>query len=199
MSKDKIFTKEVVFVAGVTNYENMINPDLPEFAFAGKSNVGKSSLINAIINNGNMARTSNTPGRTQEINFFSIDGQLMLVDMPGYGYAKVTKTLKEEWAGLITDYFKGRPNLKKAFILIDSRRGIKEHDNELMNLLDECGVSYFIVMTKQDKIKEHEIEILNKETIEKIKKHPACFPTPIWTSAEKRIGIKEVQQTILEF
>lgn len=196
--KKSFFKKPVNFVRGVTKYDDLPETNLPEFVFAGKSNVGKSSLINAVLDNKKIARTSNTPGRTQQINFFSIDDIIMLVDMPGYGYAKVAKTLKKEWSGLMFDYFRGRPNLRKVFILVDSRRGLKEHDIELMNLLDECGISYFIVLTKQDKIKQAEIDALNDKMLKQIKKHPACFPNPIWTSSEKKQGIEEVRKIILD-
>jgi GTP-binding protein len=194
---NKYFSLPANFIAGVTSEENMIQGSLPEFAFAGKSNVGKSSLLNAVVGNKRLARISNTPGRTQQINFFQIGPKVMLVDMPGYGYAKVSKSLREEWDGLMVNYLKGRPNLKRAFILVDSRRGIKDHDKQLMTILDECGVQYFVIFTKQDQIKADEQKKLKQESELIIKKHPAAFPEVIFTSAEKKEGIDLLRALII--
>lgn len=193
----KYFAKPTEFIAGVTSEDNMIQSNLPEFAFAGKSNVGKSSLINALVNNKKLARTSNTPGRTQQINFFKIGDKVMLADMPGYGYAKVSKSLRQEWDGLMVNYLKGRPNLKRAFILIDSRRGLKDHDKQLMSLLDEGGVQYFVIFTKADKVSEKERENLKATTELTIKKNPAAFPEVLFTSSEKKQGIDELRALII--
>ncbi|MCV6599284.1 MAG: ribosome biogenesis GTP-binding protein YihA/YsxC [Alphaproteobacteria bacterium] len=193
----KEFSKPTQFMAGVTSEKNMINSKLAEFAFAGKSNVGKSSLINAVVGQKKLARTSNTPGRTQQINFFKIGDKIMLADMPGYGYAKVSKSLRKEWDGLMVNYLKGRPNLKRAFVLVDSRRGLKDHDKQLMSILDEAGVQYFIVFTKKDKVGIKEIERLKLETETTIKKNPAAFPEVLFTSSEKKDGIDELRALMI--
>lgn len=193
----KYFSAKTEFLAGVTSESNMIQLKLPEFAFAGKSNVGKSSLINAVVGQKKLARTSNTPGRTQQINFFQIGEKIVLADMPGYGYAKVSKSLRQEWDGLMVNYLKGRPNLKRAFILVDSRRGVKDHDKQLMTILDEGGVQYFVIFTKVDKVSEKEKEQLKANTELMLKKHPAAFPEVLFTSAEKNIGIDELRALII--
>jgi len=193
----KYFSAAPTFIAGVTSEENLPTLKLPEFAFAGKSNVGKSSLINAVTNNSKLARTSNTPGRTQQINFFQIGDKLTIADMPGYGYAKVSKSLRSEWDGLMVNYLKGRPNLCRAFILVDSRRGLKDHDKQLMDILDSCAVQYFVILTKEDEISDS-AKIILKENVEKeLVKHPAAFPKTILTSSKKKTGIDELRNIIL--
>lgn len=177
------------FVLGVASLEQLPPMDMPEYAFAGRSNVGKSSLINAVCGRRQLARSSVTPGRTQQLNFFNIDDAVYLVDMPGYGYAKASKKDIAQWNALLREYLIGRANLKRVFLLIDGRHGIKENDRDMMELLDETAVSYQLVLTKCDKPKQSELE----KTLEKVKaqaaKHAACYPEILKTSAEKDIGI----------
>lgn len=177
----------------------------PEIAFAGRSNVGKSSLINGLVRQGGLARTSNTPGRTQELNYFVPDGYsgggtdlppMALVDMPGYGYAKVPKEQVDQWTKLVFDYLKGRVTLKRVYVLIDSRHGIKKNDEDVLGLLDKAAVSYQIVLTKTDKIKAAGVPRLIAETLEKIRKRPAAFPAVIATSSEKGEGMEELREAI---
>jgi len=172
-----------------------------EIAFAGRSNVGKSSLINALTNRKGLARTSNTPGRTQELNFFVPDDEtdqplLALVDMPGYGFAKAPKSQVDAWTRLIFTYLRGRSTLARVFVLIDSRHGIKATDGPLLDLLDEAAVSYQIVLTKSDKIKPPALEKLEAQTLDILAKRPAAFPSIITTSSEKRSGINDLRNAI---
>lgn len=189
----KLFAGEIDFIAGVPNIRVIIPEGLPEIAFAGRSNVGKSSLINALTGRKALARTSHTPGRTQQLNFFDVGGQFNLVDMPGYGYAKVSKTQKKEWRKLIRSYLKGRASLRACFVLIDSRHGIKDVDAEIMELLDEAGVMYRIIFTKIDKAKKSELDKVIAKTEEQLKKHPAAFPTVYLTSSEKKENLEELR------
>jgi GTP-binding protein len=177
-----------------------------EFAFAGRSNVGKSSLINALTGQKGLARTSNTPGRTQELNFFVPDGYsgaggdlppLAIVDMPGYGYAQAPKDQVDAWTRLIVDYLRGRTTLKRVYVLIDARHGIKKNDEEVLSLLDKAAVSHQIVLTKADKIKPPALEKLLAETAEKIRKRPAAYPAVLATSAETRGGIDDLRAAIV--
>jgi GTP-binding protein len=178
----------------------------PEIAFAGRSNVGKSSLINALVGMKGLARTSNTPGRTQELNYFVPDGYsgaandlppLALVDMPGYGFAKAPKDEVDRWTRLVFDYLRGRVTLKRVYLLIDARHGVKTIDGEVMDLLDKAAVSYQLVLTKTDKIKPPAVERLVTETLEKIRKRPAAYPEVIATSAEKGLGLDELRMAIV--
>ncbi|CDZ44141.1 Probable GTP-binding protein EngB [Neorhizobium galegae bv. officinalis] len=202
-----LFGRPWIFIRGVPSMK-FLPPEGPlEVAFAGRSNVGKSSLINAIVGQKGLARTSNTPGRTQELNYFVPDGYsgagtdlppMALVDMPGYGYAKAPKETVDAWTRLVFDYLRGRATLKRVYVLIDSRHGIKKNDDEVLDLLDKAAVSYQIVLTKTDKIKEPAVVKLLAETQEKIRKHPAAFPFVLSTSSEKGKGIEELRQAIAE-
>ena len=172
---------------------------------AGRSNVGKSSLINGLVGQKGLARTSNTPGRTQELNYFVPDGYsgepgdlppMALVDMPGYGYAQAPKEHVDAWTKLVFDYLRGRSTLKRVYVLIDSRHGIKKNDDDVLNLLDKAAVSYQVVLTKTDKIKDPAVPRLIAETLEKIKKRPAAFPEVLATSSEKGLGMEELRAAI---
>ncbi|MBO6550027.1 MAG: YihA family ribosome biogenesis GTP-binding protein [Rhizobiales bacterium] len=192
-----LFRQPIDFVKGVVAESGLPPADRPEIAFAGRSNVGKSSLINALCNRKNLARTSNTPGRTREINYFTIGEEAFLVDMPGYGFAKVPKEMVAGWTKLIEKYLRGRHNLKRTFVLIDSRHGIKKKDLEIMEKLDSSAVLYQIVLTKTDKIKTGELQKRIAETETIIKKHPAAFPLLIATSSNKGDGIDELKGAII--
>jgi GTP-binding protein len=171
----------------------------PEIAFAGRSNVGKSSLINALVAHGGLARTSNTPGRTQDLNFFVADGVgLRFVDMPGYGFAQAPKAKVDEWTGLIHDYLRGRPTLLRVFLLIDARHGLKATDLAVMRLLDEAAVSYQAVLTKIDKIKPHQLTAVAAGTADELGRHGAAFPTLIATSSQTGAGIPELRAQIAQ-
>jgi GTP-binding protein len=165
-------------------------------AFAGRSNVGKSSLLNAMIGQGHLARTSNTPGRTRELNYFRLGDALHIVDMPGYGYARASKSLVASWQRLVFDYLAGRPQLERVFLLIDSRHGVKPNDREAMTLMDKSAVSYQLVLTKIDKLKARELEQVQAETLVEIGKHPAAYPELIATSAEKRTGMEALRAAV---
>lgn len=196
-----------IFIRGVPSLE-FLPPEGPlEVAFAGRSNVGKSSLINALVGYKGLARTSNTPGRTQELNYFVPDGYsgeghdlppMALVDMPGYGYAEAPKAQVDAWTRLVFDYLRGRATLKRVYVLIDSRHGIKKNDDDVLDLLDKAAVSYQIVLTKTDKIKEAGIPRLISETQEKTRKRPAAFPGIIATSSEKGNGLDDLRNAIIE-
>jgi len=168
----------------------------PEVAFVGRSNVGKSSLLNALTNNKNLAKVSSTPGRTQQFNFFNLGDRMVLLDMPGYGYAKVGKKLEEMWAEMADNYFKTRDQLKRMFILVDSRHGLKENDLMLMDWLNRLAVPYQIILTKVDKANASELKAVQDEVTQTLKKHAAALPDVILTSAEKRQGIDELRGVI---
>ncbi|MGF9693522.1 ribosome biogenesis GTP-binding protein YihA/YsxC [Rhizobium sp. 0TCS1.26] len=202
-----LFGRPWIFIRGVPSME-FLPPEGPlEVAFAGRSNVGKSSLINALVGHKGLARTSNTPGRTQELNYFVPEGYsgqaddlppMALVDMPGYGYAQAPKENVDAWTRLVFDYLRGRSTLKRVYVLIDSRHGLKKNDDEVLNLLDKAAVSYQVVLTKTDKIKPPAVTRLTAETLEKIRKRPAAYPFVIATSSEKGEGLDELRQAIGE-
>jgi len=185
----KLFAGEVTFVKGVVGMDGLPPPDRPEVCFAGRSNVGKSSLINALTGRRGLARASNTPGRTQEINYFDLAGEAYLVDLPGYGFAKAPIPVVEKWQRLLKSYLQGRVTLRRAFVLIDSRHGVKAVDEEIMGLLDSAAVTFQVVMTKSDKVKEKDREKVLAQTRAALQKHPAAFPEIVDTSSEKGWGI----------
>ena len=191
------FAHPVNFLMGAVAMDGLPPTDLPEVAFAGRSNVGKSSLINAVTGRLHLARASTAPGRTREINFFVADDTLRLVDLPGYGFAKVSRGEKNKFQNLGRAYLRGRPNLKRAYLLIDSRHGLKDVDLEAMEAFDLAAVSYQIVLTKADKLRGRDLEQVQAETARRIAKRPAAFPRVAATSAEKGTGIPELRAEIL--
>jgi GTP-binding protein len=194
---ERLFERPWQLLKSVPALEFLPPADRHEIAFAGRSNVGKSSLINALVRQGGLARTSNTPGRTQELNYFqSIGEPLFIVDMPGYGYAKAPVEKVAAWGELVTDYLKGRTTLARVFLLIDARHGLKPTDEQIAAILDEAAVTYQAVLTKADKIKPHELEKVTEATSAALAKHPAAFPHVIVTSSEKGLGIDELRATI---
>jgi GTP-binding protein len=194
---ERLFERPWQLLKSVPALEFLPPADRHEIAFAGRSNVGKSSLINGLVRQGGLARTSNTPGRTQELNYFqSIGEPLFIVDMPGYGYAKAPVEKVAAWGELVTDYLKGRTTLARVFLLIDARHGLKPTDEQIAAILDEAAVTYQAVLTKADKIKPHELEKVTAETSAALAKHPAAFPHVIVTSSEKGLGIDELRATI---
>lgn len=184
---------------GGADLESLPPPVLPEIAFAGRSNVGKSSLVNALTGRKTLAKASNTPGRTREINFFCLADSLMLVDLPGYGYAKAPKKDVARWTSLVKAYLAGRPSLRRVCLLIDSRHGVKDTDIEIMKLLDKVAVNYQLVLTKTDKIKPIEVEQVTEAAYASIKKHPAAHPHIIATSSEKKDGIEILRAELEAF
>ncbi|MDO1580851.1 ribosome biogenesis GTP-binding protein YihA/YsxC [Rhizobium oryzicola] len=200
-----LFGNPWIFIRGVPSMK-FLPPEGPlEVAFAGRSNVGKSSLINALVGQKGLARTSNTPGRTQELNYFVPDGYsgegddlppMAIVDMPGYGYAQAPKEQVDAWTKLVFDYLRGRATLRRVYVLIDSRHGIKKNDEEVLSLLDKAAVSYQIVLTKTDKIKAPAVPKLLAETADKIKKRPAAYPEILATSSEKAEGLDALRYAI---
>ena len=191
-----LFTQNCDFLISAASFNQLPDTDLPEIAFAGRSNVGKSSLLNALTGRKNLARTSNTPGRTQQVNFFDLGGRVMLTDLPGYGYAKAAKSVVDQWTRLIKSYLRGRVQLRRVCLLIDSRHGLKDTDREAMVLMDEAAVAYQIVLTKCDKIKAAELEKLLVKTDKEIAKHVAAHPEILVTSSFKSLGIEEMRAAL---
>jgi len=196
----KIFSGPISFLLSAPGLKFLPPADVPEVAFAGRSNVGKSSLLNALTNRNGLARTSNTPGRTQELNFFDVGDPLLfrLVDMPGYGFAEAPKDVVKRWRFLVNDYLRGRQALKRAMVLVDSRHGLKPVDIEVMTMLDDAAVSYHLVLTKADKVKASELEDVRARIAEEARKHPAAHPLVLATSAEKRGGIDALRLAVLD-
>lgn len=185
----KLFSHTCTFVTGAVDISGLPNASIPEIAFAGRSNVGKSSLINALTGQTSLARTSNVPGRTQQINFFDLSGKLILVDLPGYGYAKAPKNIVDSWSELVGEYLKGRQQLVRTCLLIDSRRGFMKSDHAVMKALDLAAVSYLVVLTKVDKLKPSALDNAVTRSEKELKSHVAAFPSLLSTSAQTGSGI----------
>jgi GTP-binding protein len=196
----KLFAGPISFLKSAPELKFLPDADAPEIAFAGRSNVGKSSLLNALTNRRSLARTSNTPGRTQELNFFDVGDplQIRLVDMPGYGFAEAPKDMVRRWRFLVNDFLRGRSVLKRALVLVDSRHGLKEVDRDVMSMLDAAAVSYHLVLTKSDKVKPSALGALYETTAIEAAKHPAAHPAIFTTSSETGSGIAELRTAILE-
>ncbi|OUY01023.1 MAG: YihA family ribosome biogenesis GTP-binding protein [Hyphomonadaceae bacterium TMED5] len=191
-----LFAAPIDFVRGVADLKGLPPADFSEICFAGRSNVGKSSLINGLTNRKNLARSSNEPGRTRELNYFNLNDELFLVDLPGYGYARASKTEIARWTKLTLNYLRGRATLKRVFLLIDSRRGIMPADEEIMDLLDTTAVVYQIVLTKTDKLKRAERDGLIEAVLKRLKKRPAFHPVVFETSSETGDGLAELRAEI---
>ena len=183
------FNRPITFMLSVAQLKQLPDAVVNEIAFSGRSNVGKSSLINALFNQKKLAKTSSTPGRTQQLNFFNFDNKMYIVDLPGYGYAKAPEKLVHQWQEVLKTYLRGRPNLRRVFLLIDSRHGIKKEDKEIMDMLDIAAVSYQIVLTKTDKISSPQLAETMQKTSVEISKHAAAMPDIIATSSEKKTGL----------
>lgn len=192
----KMFAGETDFVKGVVAMDGLPEADRPEVCFAGRSNVGKSSLINALTGRKGLARASNTPGRTQEINYFTVGESHYLVDLPGYGYANAPVAVVEKWQRLLKNYLRGRVTLRRAFVLVDARHGIKSVDEEIMALLASAAVTFQCVMTKTDKLKKGELEKVLVQVREKLQKFPSAYPEMVLTSSEKGEGIETLRAII---
>ena len=189
----ELFNKKCDFVLSVANLNQLPDGDRVEVAFAGRSNVGKSSLINALFGQKKLAKTSSTPGRTQQLNYFNLDDKLYLVDLPGYGFAKAPKDIVKNWQKLINSYLVGRATLRRVFLLIDSRHGIKKIDEEIMEMLDKAAVTYQIVLTKIDKISTKELEKVLTATDRIVREHTAAHVTILKTSSEKNLYLDELK------
>ena len=191
-----LFARDVTFMLSVVKLQALPPAHLPEVCFAGRSNVGKSSLINALTNRKGLARASNTPGRTRELNYFNVSDQVHVVDLPGYGYARASKTDIARWTELTRAFLRGRAPLRRVCVLIDSRHGLKESDHEIMAMLDEAAVTYQLILTKVDKLKKGELEKVTRRTQRSVKKRPAAHPKLILTSSVKKNGLDELRAEI---
>ena len=198
VAADKRFQRKTEFVLGVAKLEQLPSDCLPEVAFAGRSNVGKSSIINAVTGQKGLAKTSNTPGRTQQLNFFNFDQSLYIVDLPGYGFAQAPEAQVRQWQKVIFAYLQGRVSLKRVFLLIDGRHGIKKVDEEVMEMLDKAAVTYQIVLTKADKVSQTQIEEIQTNIEKTLNSHPAAYNRVLITSSEKRKGIDILRAEIAE-
>ncbi len=192
----KLFAQKCDFVIGAAAMDQVPETGLPEVAFAGRSNVGKSSLINALTGRNTLARTSNTPGRTRQVNFFDLGSRLMLADLPGYGYARAPKAEISQWTALIEDYLRGRAGLHRACVLIDARHGIKATDSQVMKLLDQAAVVFQVVLTKCDKVRKGPLQARLDGVVKELAGHPAAHPEVIATSARKGDGIAELRAAL---
>ena len=193
---DKLFQNKTEFVLGVAKLDQLPADDLPEVAFAGRSNVGKSSIINALTGQKGLAKTSNTPGRTQQLNFFNLNQQLYIVDLPGYGYAQAPESQVKQWQKVIFAYLQGRVSLKRVFLLIDVRHGIKKVDKEVMEMLDKAAVTYQLVLTKADKVSETQAKVVKEDVEKSLLAHPAAYNRVLMTSSEKKVRFFLVVQKI---
>ena len=193
-----LFCKECTFIAGAPSLDVVPTSTLAEVAFVGRSNVGKSSLVNALTGRTTLARTSHTPGRTQQLNFFDLGGRLMLVDLPGYGYAEAPKDQIRRWTSLVNGYLKGRPSLRRALVLVDSRHGLKDSDTEMMGMLDKAAVSYQVVLTKADKVKAAPLAALVEATTAAVARRVAAHPEIMVTSSAEGTGVAELRAALAE-
>ncbi|MHB8528204.1 MAG: ribosome biogenesis GTP-binding protein YihA/YsxC [Caulobacteraceae bacterium] len=191
-----LFAAPATFLMGAVSLDALPPADLPEVAFAGRSNVGKSSLINALVGRRRLARASTEPGRTREVNFFLLGERLRLVDLPGYGFAKAPRTAARKFQNLARAYLSGRPNLKRAYLLVDARHGPKPPDEEAMDAFDAAAVSYQVVLTKADKLKPADVEAMAGQILAAVRRRPAAFPRVIATSAEKGHGLSDLRSEI---
>lgn len=195
----ELFNKRCDFVLSVANLKQLPSDDKEEIAFAGRSNVGKSSLINALFGQRKLAKTSSTPGRTQQLNYFNLDDKIYVVDLPGYGFAKAPKDIVKSWQQLINTYLVGRANLRRVFLLIDSRHGIKKIDTEIMDMLDKAAVTYQIVLTKIDKISAKELDKVMADTVRIVAEHTAAHTVVLKTSSEKNLYLDELKAEVADF
>ncbi len=193
-----LFAKPIRFVAGVAHLDQLPVLTLPEVAFVGRSNVGKSSLLNALVGQNHLARVSGTPGATRQLNFFNLHEVVHLVDVPGYGYAKASKKDIKQWQGVLFDYLRGRQQLVRAFVLIDARHGVKAADDEMLTRLDDAAVSYQFVLTKTDALRANEIEAMKEKVLQVAARHPAAHPGVVATSASEKLGIDALRDAVIE-
>ena len=192
----KLFAQACEFVTGVADMGGLPPDSIPEIAFAGRSNVGKSSLVNALTGRKTLARTSNTPGRTQQLNFFDLGGRLMMVDLPGYGYARAPRDTVDQWTALIYNYLRGRVGLRLVCLLIDARHGLKKADDDILNLLDKSAVAYQVILTKTDKVKAGALPDVVEKVEAALRKHPAAALSVMTTSAHKGVGVPELRSRL---